>query len=369
MQRKFLSAALIAAFVPCALPAQSSFVVPSWTDQVDGTSIRRVAGFDHAVHQQLLIDPMHLQALAGRTVTSIAWRRDVGSDNEPLRGGQVQLRIWLSTATVGANAPSATFAANRGTDRTLVFDGVVNLPAAAPGTIAGQVPVPATFSVRVDLDPTAPFVYQTGTTLLVELEGAPVPGREAVWWPVDAEASAVSGTVTEVGAACGSAAKVHPRTAFASPRDLVPGRIAELRFRGQPATPAVMLASLGSQAGLVPLEPFGPGCALHLIPPFLLQLPVATAPTEARPRFGAFAVVELPLPGDASVLGLSFSVQWLQFAADGLHMSNALDLSVASTLPGLGMALVEAKADATGAFPAHGTVDTTTGLVLEIGHQ
>jgi hypothetical protein len=346
--------------------AQTSVVIPANAATTDGNSIRRAAGFDDAVHQQLLIAPWHLSGCGGQLLTSLALRRDVSSDLDAFAGGDVELDIWLSSASTDVAQPSPTFAANRGPDHTLVFSGVVTLPAmpqVPPGTTA-----PAPFAVDVSF--TTPFLYLPATTLLVELEGRPVATTGSEWWPVDAAASLVAGTANPVGSACGVTGR-SAHTAWAVERDLVPGKVARLGFRGDPSTPATMMVSLASVENLLPLPLFGAGCALHVVPPFVAEIPVMTGDSEVWPGLGAQASFDLPLPGDPAILGLAFSVQWIQIGAGRVHFSNALDIEVASQLPDLGMALVEAVAtDPAGQnFPAVGTVDTTTGLVVKIGHN
>ena len=346
-----------------SLAAQSTTVVPASAEFGDGTSVRRVAGFVEPFRQQLLIDPVHLSTMLGERLSNLQLRRDAGTVQRAFNAGEVQLKVWLSTSPNTASSPSDVFATNRGVDRALVFDDVLVLPAAravGPGRPSG-------FDVEIGFS--TPFTYQGGT-LLIEFEGSPVVGSEASEWPVDAVVEDVQGAATTVGFSCGALSRGGGTdTAHVAAGELIPGSTVNLLLRAEAGRPAILMVSGFARPGLMDLSLVGfeVGCSLHLAG-VAASVATLTASDAVSATLGAPAVIPFQIPSHTSVLGASLAVQWIEVSSTGLRASNGLELTVASRLPSLGMALVESSSGSV-PLPSSGRVTTGAGLVVRFTHM
>jgi hypothetical protein len=81
------------------------------------------------------------------------------------------------------------------------------------------------------------------------------------------------------------------------------------------------------------------------------------------PTLGAVAHALLPIPNDPGVLGARFATQWFEILPN-VTSTNALDCTIAASLPQLGMANVLARTTGSGPIPPSGIVDAGAAHVL-----
>ncbi|MEM7204286.1 MAG: hypothetical protein AAF628_28765 [Planctomycetota bacterium] len=307
MRTPIASSLLAVAAVVSTAPAQrreANVVVPAvyGDSEAPGTAFWAFSPF--ASRHQLLLGSSHLTELVDRPITAIQVRRNA-SGSEALAAGVVRLRLIMSHPSQAPAQAGETFAANRGPTESIVFDGVVALPA-APSTPPLPAPWAAPHSVTIDLD--QPFVY-TGGTLCIESETmAPSSALPAPWWPIDAHVERAGGSSTPIGEGCLDA------IAGIDDASLRLGASGALYLRGTitPGSSGVCLLGLSAThfAGLpLPLDlaPVGAaGCWLHIAPAASL---IATA--EALPEVATgLANVRLALPLAPVMAGSTFYSQW-----------------------------------------------------------
>jgi hypothetical protein len=131
--------------------------------------------------------------------------------------------------------------------------------------------------------------------------------------------------------------------------------------RGELHHPAAML--LGVAPIAIDLRALGigaPGCVLRVDP--LTSLSTSFAPRGAGGLQGGVARVPFHIPVDANLLGARFRTQFVQIGWP-LYTSNALDCTIASTLPRLGVSTVQANLNE-GVVPATGRVNSWKAPVI-----
>jgi len=308
--------ALLAGMAPIAAQAPGNVVPASYTN-LDGPILSDYAFGAYETRRQLLIDHTELGPSRNRSLAAIQLRRNAGGDQDTLEGGRIHLRVTLSSSPMPAEQASQVFATNRGADATVVFDGVVDLPAcpAAPSD-----PAPWMEPYAVTLPFQVPFRLTT-FTLCIETETTPYTDpvlgtRVDPWWPVDSVSGRASGVPTILGPSCWSE---NPTAAPACtvPDTFVLGGRGVFTLSG-PATPrtAVCLVGVSSTEFLglplpFALDMFGaPGCSLQVAP--FLQIPTMLTRAPAGPRTEGRA--ELPIPQENSLAGLPLFAQWMVFS-------------------------------------------------------
>jgi hypothetical protein len=321
-----------------ALVAQQALTVPAAYDTTDAPSRLWVAGFTVDLRQQIIIDAQHLQPMVGRTITALLWRRD--ADSEAFTGGTATMTVRLSPTFVDSRSASPSFAVNVPIP-TEVFSDTVTVPASppSPGPSASWAP---DRTVRIAF--TRPFTY-SGGNLAIDVVGNIDPAQPIEWWPADAAWDYATGAAQSVGIGCGVHTNQNGEWASAAASTLLPGGMALLTARG--TVNGLAFAFVGAPAQLpgVPLGTFLPGappsCSAYLSPPvtlFVTTFAYAPFPTE-----GGTAVLTFPVPNHPSVLGATLGCQWMdvqqQFAT-----SNAVNFTIASTAPSLGMCVVQGLA-------------------------
>lgn len=351
----------IVAVATITSPAQQAVVVPAAFADRDADSVLWMAGVEVPFRQQTLIGAQHLGALAGRRVDALVFRRDA-SRPQPLPAARVQFDLRVSTSAHAPLGASMVLTENEGPDAVLAFTGIVDVPA-APQLTAAVAPWDALHTIRIPFQ--VPFAYAAGP-LCIDLTGDPVVAAGSSW-PVDAVRESVRGSVVHVGEACGPYARAGTATAFAGDARLVAGATAILTARGAPGDPAFAAIGLRAVARSFDLSTIGaqPGCYVHL-DPIVAALPAAFGPllTPLAPLEGGVAALLVPVPTHPSALGLRFAAQWFELGST-LWASNALECTIASQPPSLGMATVTARA--VGApTPAAGVVDTWLAHVVRL---
>jgi len=342
----------LAAIVAAGAAAQAPLhlVVPAAYTNTDAISFQWIAGASRDVRQQTLIAPSHLTALVGRTLWAIELRRTAA--NEVYQGGTADLTVSLSTSPNDPLSCAPTFAANLGPDEVQVFDGAVTLPT-SPAQVGPTVAWSAANTVRIAF--ATPFLY-LGGTLCVDVTGHPVAGQTADWWMADAMFEDIKGTTTDLGGGCGPYGGAQSQWSHVSNRSLLAGAQARFFAYGTPYTSAALVIGEGSTTG-VPMWQIGfpspPNCEVHLSS-ILGVLPVVFEP-DPNPLLaarGGLGDVRLGFANDGTFLGITFTTQWLEVAQ--WQTSNAIEWTTASSVPQLGMALVEGHpSEATGEVSVH----------------
>jgi hypothetical protein len=325
-------------------------VVPAAYTTNDAVSYQWIAGASRDVRQQTLVDASHLSNLVGHALTAIELRRTAA--NEVYQGGTADLTVRLSTSPNAPLSCSPWFAGNTGPDEVQVFDGPVTLPT-SPAHVGPAVPWSAANTVRITF--TTPFVY-LGGTLCVDVTGHPVSGQNADWWMADAMFEDIKGTANDLGGGCGPYGGPQSEWSYVAKRSLLAGAQARFFAYGAPYTIGVAVFGDGMAAGL-PMSMIGfpspPACELHLSS-IVVMSPVIFEP-DANPVLaprGGLGDVRLAFPNDASFLGLTFTTQWLEI--DQWQTSNAIEWTTSSSVPSLGMALVEGHpSEPTGEVSVH----------------
>jgi hypothetical protein len=345
-----------------ALMAQGPqyLVVPTPYVSNDAVSYEWIAGASRDLRQQTLIGASHLTALVGKSLTAIELRRTAA--DETYQGGSANLTVTMSISPTSTLDCSATFAANPGTPSIQVFAGAVNLPTSAP-VVGPTVAWSAANVVRIPLQ--TPFLY-LGGTLCVDIVGQPLAGQNADWWMADAEFEDIAGTVTDLGGGCGAYGGPQHQWSSIEERSLLPGAYARFFAYGSPFGFGVAAFGTKSPAG-IPLAALGfnAGPACYLFLSTLDAAMVSVFEPDPDPNLisrGGRADISFKLPSSSTVLGLTFTTQWLDWSQ--MATSNALEWTVASALPTLDMALVEGHPQA-----ATGEVSVHLAHVLRFEYQ
>lgn len=122
----FLLAAFLGSCVATELPAQVVVVVPNSLATNDGNASGTSVSGPRSVRWLEVYDASQFGALSGPSfLTQFAYRPDRILDQSGPRSWT--LRIYASTTSRAVNRLSTTFAENFGTNKTLVFDGTVNV--------------------------------------------------------------------------------------------------------------------------------------------------------------------------------------------------------------------------------------------------
>ncbi|MBZ0153758.1 MAG: hypothetical protein K8J09_19700 [Planctomycetes bacterium] len=315
----------------------SHLVVPTPYSSQDAVSFEWVAGASRDVRQQTLVGAAHLAPVLGQEITAIELRRTAA--DETYLGGTANLTVTISTAPHTPLECSQQFAANSGAAAVLVFSGLVTLPTSPP-ELGPSVAWDVDNTIRIPLQ--TPFLY-LGGTLCVDIVGQPVPGQNANWWMADAEFENISGSVVDLGGGCGIYGGATKAWSHVDERSLLPGAYARFFAYGTPYGFALTAFGLPNPNG-IPLSllglPAATGCDLHL--GSLDMIAVSMFVPDADPLLqyqGGRADVTLKLPGNAAVLGLSLTTQWIDWAQ--MATSNAIEWTIAGSVPTLDMALVE----------------------------
>ena len=327
-------AALLALSVQLAAQVSTN-VIPNGFANSDGPVLSDYAFGAYETRRQLLIDDNELGPSRHRGLAGIQLRRNAGGDREVLEAGRVQLRIILSSSPVSAEFGSEDFAANRVADATVVFDGVVDLPA-CPASPSDQAPWSHPYAITLPFQ--VPFQLASAT-LCIETETSPyvdpvLGTRTDPWWPVDTVTEREAENPSILGPSCWTE---NPTAAPACtvPDTFVLGGRGVFTLSG-PATPrsAVCLVGLsGTEFNGIPLpfalDMFGaPGCSLQVAP--FLQIPSLLARAPAGPRTEGRA--ELPIPRDSNLSGLELFAQWMVFSPGsnllGTNWTNGVSIRI-----------------------------------------
>ncbi len=342
----------IFALLGAALGAQAPthLVVPLAYETNDAVSYQWIAGASRDVRQQTLILQNHLTPMIGKTLQAIELRRSATA--ETFLGGTADLTVSLSISPNLPLACSSQFAANVGPSPVQVFSGQVTLPT-SPGVAGPAIAWSANNTVRIAFQ--TPFLY-TGGTLCIDVVGHPVNGQNANWWMADAEFENLAATSTDLGGGCGAYGGPQHEWSFVAERTVVPGGHALFFAYGAPWDLGLALFGIGSPIG-VPMNalgfPVSPICELHMASFLVLQLaffePESALGLGAR---GGRAEIRLPFGYDPSFLGFTCTTQWIDL--NTWETSNAIEWTTPSSVPTLGMALVEGDAaDVSGEVSVH----------------
>ena len=333
---------LAAAALAAALPAQAPqhLVVPAAAASSDANSFEWLAGASAPLRQQNLVAASHLTAMVGRTLTAVEFRRTAA--DEAYGGASMTLQVTLSTPPHGPLEARKDYAANVGSNATLVFQGTVALPAspAVPGGPGAAVAWAANNVLRIPF--TTPFVYQGGP-LCIDVVGAPVTGQATAGWMADAVFEPIAGSVADLGGGCGAYGGPQRRWSHVSARSLLPGAYAQFEAYGPPGS--LGLCALGPRAPQpIPLAllgfPAAASCELMLGSiDMLLAAPFVPDADPGLLHRGGLASVELRVPNSPAVFGVTLATQWFEWTQQAT--SNALEWTIAGAAPTLGMALVE----------------------------
>ncbi|MCA8956864.1 MAG: hypothetical protein KDC87_12375 [Planctomycetes bacterium] len=367
--------------VPCVLCLASAAQVAAQVHQVSPAFDSTLApgadclpGLRGGFRQQILIDPVRLGGLAGRTLTGFSFRRDLGRA-EALSGGQISLDVRLSVGVTAARDCSQVFVANApAVSQMQVFTGIVTVPNSPP---LGSNPAPWGVQNSVSVSFASGFKY-TGGTLCIELDGRPVPGKEPDFWYVSQEVGvAGGGSATPFGVSC-STFHVGGESLIVEAKGLQLGSTMRSFVVGRPGSSPLLLVGASSHPSGVDLSPTGAlGCSLYVS----AYVAIGLTYSPQLPGFpNAFANLELQIPSRGIQPGTRLflqsadletalpSSQWTNAA--GLTTSNAVDLRVASTPPVLGMASVTSRpVDAAQPMPATGEVDVERAPVLRLYYR
>jgi hypothetical protein len=353
---------LVGGALSCALPAlraqSQQTVIPAAYASTDAIGYLWLPGASRDVRQQTLVGSSHLTALVGRTLTAIELRRSAA--NETYAGGTAHMTVVLSTSPSRPLRSSRTWSVNVGPDATQVFAGAVTLPTSLPVT-GPNVPWTPANVVRIQLQ--TPFVYHGGT-LCIDVTGHPIAGQNANWWMADAMVEDLAGVAVKRGNGCGAFGGTTGQWGHAAARQLIPGGHASFFADGPPGSFGI--AAIGSFNPMpIPLTALGlpsPGCSLHLASLDAMLVGIFEPfPHPALANRGS-AEVRLWIPDTAAVFGVTFTTQWLEWTQ--LATSNAVEWTVAATIPTLDMAVIDGHPN-----EAFGEINVCMGHVLRLEHQ
>ncbi len=331
--------AIPALLLSSTLLAQGTVTVPAAYASQDASSLLWLPGVSASVRQQTIIDASHLQALVGRDLTALEFRRE--ADNASYTGGNLAITVRLSHAPLPPLEASASFAFNLPAPTT-VFAGNVTVPNAPPmpGPTVGWTPER---TIRIPF--TTPFRYQGGP-LTVDLSGTASATSPIGFWPVDAAWDQTTGQTANVGAACGLFTNALGESAHVAASSLVAGGMAVMTAAG--TENGIALLFLGAPAALpgTPLDLFLPGvspaCRVFLpLPATMLVTTFAPIGVTGVPGLPGRAMHRFRLPNHGSLLGASFGCQWMdlmQFAT-----SNGVNCTIAATPPVMGMVVLHGE--------------------------
>ncbi|MGE3966560.1 MAG: hypothetical protein AB7I09_20865 [Planctomycetota bacterium] len=319
-----------ATWLCAAANSQQIVTIPSGYANTDAPS-RTVVVRNVTVRTQVVIDSWRVPIAPQDTIAALHLRRD-GALAETLAGGTWSLVVRMGSATRIAADALPDYAGNS-SNLLEIFRGLVSTPASPQPS--GSISWNASDSIRIPLSPTLAY---GGGGLVIDIESTPL-GSD--WWPVDAHDEAIAGAAVSVGSPCGNFSN-WPATSHVDDHDLVIGRTARFRLKGEPGAAAWLM--LGTDLLAVPasLSMLGsPDCALHLIP--FAMLGTTVGPALVRAEFGGNAWVDVHLPADPALLSARLGAQWLEWQSTGFASSNALDVTLAAIAPTSGFAVVSGQ--------------------------
>lgn len=325
-----------------SLAAQtSSTVLPDSYEQTEGETLVFWAFSPFPAQRQLLIDTRRMAPLGGRELVEIEVRRDGG--NFALQGGRLRVELWLSHPASYASDASPELAANIGPDRTLFFQGFVDLP-----HLAGFETDPAPWGAgSVRLPGIRPFVLK-GTTLCIESRTSAAqagkPGQ-APYWPIDAARGPIGESAVR-GTSCLPGNAEQPAAAEAASALTGEKLVVTLQMPAIAPPVAFLLWGFDAQrwgATTLPLDlgPFGaPGCFLQQEIVGVESVLCERLPSAPYER----ASVEFPVPADPGLAGLRLYAQWMRFASPRatFSLSNGVEAKLAAVPRDFGYAYVVA---------------------------
>lgn len=340
-------------------------IVPGAHASLDAPGVGDVPGFMQRFRQQIILDGDLFTARTGQSIHAITFRRD-GKDQRAFSGGRARLKVIVSAGGNGPRDAVASFSANHGAASAVVFDGEVQIPASPALTDRNAATWQSPHAVSLTFS--TPYAY-SGGPICIDIEGEPVTGASAEWWPVDSFTQPGVGSVVKVGQACAPRSSASTSGAW-----LQIGASVRLIASGQGGSAG--LAVLGSRlATPIDLGFLGaPGCLVHVSPDVLLPSVFSVPP---QPDMPGDAQIVLPMPWSSSLLGMTVHNQWLNVQRPdartnpaGITTSNALGLTVsAAHLPPVVATTVRSGLTPVGPIPAHGLVLPGRAPVVQIAFR
>lgn len=328
----------------------------------EGNTHGTLPGVWQARRAQIILPQNRLTALTNRTIEALTFRRDARLSGA-LLGGSFDLTLQVATSSRAPRDASPAFADNLA-NQTTVFTGRIAVPAAPP--ISGS----ASFNdpqQTIHIPFMVGFAYTAGQ-LVLDLHGHN-PASPNTLWPVDYALDRLNATATPRGVGCGRWSTPRGETAAVGHEQLLPGGTARFVTWTNARSPALLI--LGVTPTDLDLTAFGAtGCRLHVDP--LVTLLTAAVDRGAGP---GVANLRLQFPAVDQLLGSSLIAQWahLEFGTTsnplGLTTSNALDLTLATSLPTLGSAMVTSPPTTSQTAPSHGDVSFSRAPVLRLSYR
>jgi hypothetical protein len=312
---------------------QSRLVVPAGATDAEQPSFHAAPGISFDGRIQFIIDDAALLSARGRNLLALEFRRDT-SRSTGLTAGSAMANVRIGRSLVPAHAAIADFASNA-PNTSLAFVGSLQAAASSVSGYAGWV---APHTLRIDFQ--TPFAYADGH-LAIEIDASAV---QPSWWPLDTAHDAARGSVTKLGSSCSPFALTGAHgseSVEADPAELVAGSTATFTQSTAPFAGAIGLLAFAPLAVPWSLNVIGaPGCALHIVPVASLP-PTMSHHSTVHGSTHAFA---LALPADPALLSARLVWQSVELGTQGLATTEALDCTLAASLPSLGIAMVEARA-------------------------
>lgn len=315
--------------------AQSHTVVPpqfATNDAVHQTGVPGVVD----QRTQILVGPSHLASMIGQDIQAIELRRSAA--NEIFIGGKIDLTVYLSIAPHGPLDCSNIFSNNAGPNPTLAFFGQVTVDD-SPANVGPTINWSSDNKVRI---PVSSIFTYTGGTLCIDIVGHPVNGEELQWWAADATFEHHPGTVTNLTGGCGGVGGTQGDWSAIERHSLVVGGHAHMIAHGTPN--GLAIAAIGPQSPPIPLTTLGltpPGaCDLRIFPIDIL-VPAWFDP-GSNPAYalnGGRADLSIKIPNIPGAQGLTLTTQWFDWSQQAT--SNALEWTIAASIPTLDMASIE----------------------------
>lgn len=329
-------AASIASLLACAT-AQLQIVAPAANNTTDAAGQNRIAGAGGDLRQQILIAESHLTPMIGTNLQALEFRRSAST--ETFIGGAVHMTVTLSPASSEPIECSETFASNIGTGAQQVYSGPVTLPT-SPGATGSTVTWSTNNVIRIQFS--TQYIY-SGGPLCIDIVGSPIVGQEPGWWMTDCVDEGQVGMLTDLGGGCGMFGSA-PLRSHVEQRSLVAGATARMRATGTPYGLGIVAIGPsfipGTPLGLLGFNNAPAGCALHLSQIDLLSATVFIPdPDPLMSVMGARGDFKLPIPALPAALGFQLTTQWFDWTQSAT--SNAIEWTIAPSMPSLGMAIVE----------------------------
>ena len=317
-------------------------ISPDIYGSVDAPSVGVLAGACADQRQQILVSRDKLHQFLGLKLAGVLLRRDGGGYPGALNSVTIDVVVTVSTTTVDPSAPNPSFAANRGRNPLIVYQGQLALPASPP-LVNKAVPWDASHSFEIPF--ASPFFY-TGDNLCIEIEGRSVGSAQDCYWPIDYEYTGSPGEISVIGQGCGSIGGLF--SAYASLDAARVGNTLPLLAWGHPATTGVVLIGASTYQPPIDLGAIGAlGCVLYVDQDFFLPV---TFDVAAGFSGMGLATKNLQLPRSPQLAGSRLFVQWINNETglprtewsnpSGLSTTNALGVTLSASLPELGVSTV-----------------------------